>query len=1536
MHEVSIEGFRISPQQKHLWMLQPSKFSQPFRANVAILVEGNIKTEVLKIAVQDTISKHEILRTNFRILEGMIIPLQVISEKNVLTIVDYDFTGLSRENQNAKIESLFQDFSQEIFDFEYDSLLNISLLALAPEKYIMLVRLPAMIADSASIQNFLGEICRTYEACVNNQNLLGQPLQYADFAGWQNELFEGEDAELGQEYWSQKQNILAFTDWQLPGEHQTAKELEFKPEFVTINFDADILNKLIAIAQDYHTCVATILQACWQILLWRLTGGSNITIGTLCQSRKYEELASALGLFAQYLPVNSALEATSKFSKILKQTDAAIAEVFQWQESFNWEQVTDESNQLVSFFPLCFEFLEQPAKYSTSDISFSIYKQYICIDRFKVKLSCMQWDESLTAELHYDTNLFLVEDIHRWARYFQILLMNVANNPEAAIGEFEILSKSDLQQLLTEFNNTQINYPPQQCIHHLFEQQVARTPEHIAVVFEQQQLTYTQLNTRANKLAHHLQTLGVGPETIVALCVERSLDMLVGLWAILKAGGVYLPLDPLLPRERITFMLQDAGAAVILTQQHLTEQFSQQPLPVFCLDTHWDVISKQQDTNPLNQATPENLIYVIYTSGSTGQPKGVAIEHRQLFNYLYGILAKLDLPIASSFATVSTFAADLGNTAIFPALCTGGCLHLISQERATNPEAFADYCDRYSIDCLKIVPSHLNALLSASQPHKILPRQRLILGGEALSWNLIEKLQQYQPKCEIFNHYGPTETTVGVATYKITGEAISNKSETVPLGRPIANTQVYILDHDLRPVPIGVAGELYIGGNNLARGYLKQSDNNFIPNCFSDASGSKLYKTGDLARYLPDGNIEFLGRIDQQVKIHGFRIEISEIETALGQYPAIRETVVLTREDKPGNKRLVAYIVPQPHSEVSTSELRHFLKQKLPEYMIPAAFVRLKALPLTPNGKVNRLALPEPDSIKPELEGKFVAPRTVVEEKIAKIWSQVLEVEQVGIYDNFFELGGDSIISMQIIARLNQAGLQLTPKQVFEYPTVAGLAAVASTDGIISAQQEVVTGTLPLTPIQHWFFEQKLQDPHHWNQSLLLEVPPTIEPDILRQALQHLLEYHDALRLRFTPQTSSWQQVNTGLDEVQAVPFSYTDLSESPASVQKTIQEATAAQLQTSLNLETGPLMRVALFKLSENQPQRLLWVIHHLAVDGVSWRILLADIQQVYQQLSQGETPKLSLKTTAFKQWSEFLQEYAQSASLQKERDYWLQSSRQSSFSLPVDHPSGANTVVLGHTVSISLSATETSALLQEVPAAYQTEINDVLLTALVQTFAQWTKQPSLLVDLEGHGREAIANNIDLSRTVGWFTTIFPVLLTLEGISHPGEALKAVKEQLRNVPNRGIGYGVLRYLCQDATIITQMQTFPPAQVRFNYLGQFDQVMSASSFFKLISQNSGTNRSARAQRPYLLDINGFVLEGKLQLEWTYSEEIYQKATIEQLAQGWVKALRSLINHCQSAEAGGYTPSDFAKAKLNQKDLDQLLAKINRSNDQTSK
>ena len=1065
----TINGYRLSPQQKYLWLLQQK--SPAYRLQNAILIEGNLQTDNLKKALEKLTERHEILRTSFQKKAGLKTPIQVISEPSSVSWKSVNLSDFTSQQQQAKLTDIFEQEKSALFNFAQNPIWRLSLIKLSSDKHILLISLPALCADSRTLKNLIQEISQCYTASLQGKELSDEVVQYIQFSEWQNELLEDEEAAEGKEYWNQ-QNLAAQASLKLPFETKLIDEpFQFLPQVFEVKLGLTLLEKIELITRQNNTSLSAFLLTCWKILLWRLTEKSDIIVSVLFDGRKYEELEPALGLFAKFLPLCSHLGKEFSFAEVLNQIQQNAHEADKLQEYFCQE----------SLLPFGFEFEEYLEKYSAAGTSFSLYKQYICCDYFKVKLSCQRQKDSLTVEFYYDPAYLTENSIHCLADQFYTLVESAANNPETAIGKLEIISENARNQLLLEFNNTKADYPLNKCVHQLFEEQAARSPDSIAAVFENQQITYSELNNRANQIAYHLQQLGVKPEVIVGICVERSLDALAGILGILKAGGAYLPIDCAMPKERLALMLQNAQATVLLTQQHLIEKLPETQAIIvslyqFCMKLHktltppvlplarggavgggvysmqlykelvldGDIPAFSDSYNA--HISAENLAYVIYTSGSTGTPKAVAIEHRQLLNYLYGIQEKLNLPAGANYATVSTFAADLGHTVIFPALCFGGCLHIISQERATDPQEIAGYFQQHSIDCLKIVPSHLKALLSASNASQILPKKRLIFGGETLNWNLIKTIQKYNPDCLIFNHYGPTETTVGVLTYQIKAENAAI-SDTVPLGVPLPNTQIYLLDSQLQPVPIGVAGELYIGGAGVARGYLNQPEltaEKFIPHPFNQKAENRLYKTGDLARYLPDGNIEFLGRIDHQIKLRGFRIELGEIEAALSQHPSVRETVILLQENELNNQRLIAYIVADSKIATQGAELidnlRSYLKEKLPEYMIPSAFVVLKFLPLTPNGKIDRQALPAPETAA-NFTDNFVAPRTSVEAILASIWSQLLGLKKVGIHDNFFDLGGHSLLITQLLAKIRESfQIELPLRVLFEAPTVAGLA----------------------------------------------------------------------------------------------------------------------------------------------------------------------------------------------------------------------------------------------------------------------------------------------------------------------------------------------------------------------------------------------------------------------------------------------------------------------------------------------------------------
>ncbi|MBE9209298.1 amino acid adenylation domain-containing protein [Nostoc sp. LEGE 06077] len=1020
-----IEGFQLSPQQEHLWLLQQITPSSTYFVKCSVLIEGNIEITKLVSALQNIVNRHEILRTRFKYVLGMMIPVQVITNVNVRFNQQYNLEDYNFQAQADKIAEKFQQFTQQNFDFETDSPLHISLATLSDSTHILFIALPALYGDTKTLSNFVSELSSLY---ANSEQVLAEPLQYVDFSEWQNELIQSEGAEIGREYW-RKQDLSEVLNLKLPFEKKNIESDVFKPEFLSFNINSNLKDKLGAIAQKYYTSKSALLLTCWSVLLWRLTQQQNLLIGKVFAGRKFPELETAMGLFAKCLPITCHLAEQAKFTEILQQISESEQEIYKWQECFSWELIT---NQVV-YYPVCFDFIDKYAKYTNSNISFAIQNHSACIERFKIKLSCVDNDDDLFTEFHYDPQYFDAQDIQRLSDQFYTLLESAVKHPEAVISELEILSDRAKYQLLVEFNQTQIDYLKDKCIHQLIEHQAQQQPNNIAVEFEKQQLTYSQLNNRANQLANYLQKIGVNPETLIGICVTRNLDMIVGILGILKAGCAYLPLDPTYPQERLAGILENSQTPVLLTQQPLLEKLPIHQAQVICLDTDWEIISRQNQENLTLPITPNNLAYIIHTSGSTGKPKGVQITHRNLVHSTTARINYYQKPV-SRFLLLSSFAFDSSVAGIFWTLCSGGTLFLPKEGLQLEiPKLVKLICEN-QISHLLSLPSLYTLILQQAIQEQLTSLQVIIVAGEVCPSELVKLHQENLPQASLYNEYGPTEATVWSSVYLCQSHELTQ----IPIGHPISNTQIYILDTKLSPVPIGVPGEIYIGGDGISLGYLNQPEltaEKFINNPFSQELNARLYKTGDLAQYRADGNIEFLGRIDRQVKIRGYRIEIGEIESALKQHPTVREVVVVATEENP---RLIAYIVTNQQPSPSSSEFRSFLMKKLPEYMLPSTFLMLKTLPVLPNGKVDYKALPQ--QVQIQLEETFVAPQSELEQMITNIWQEVLKVEKVGIHHNFFDLGGHSLLMVQIHTKLRAAlNRDISMVELFECPTISML-----------------------------------------------------------------------------------------------------------------------------------------------------------------------------------------------------------------------------------------------------------------------------------------------------------------------------------------------------------------------------------------------------------------------------------------------------------------------------------------------------------------
>ncbi|EAZ91771.1 non-ribosomal peptide synthetase [Crocosphaera chwakensis] len=1055
------EGFRLSPQQERTWLLQGLEFSYQYQVNGSLSIKGNLDIERLKMAIYKVMERHEILRTIFPCLPGMNIPFQQILTISKLDWQEEDLRETDHNKGFKRLNIIQSQFAQIPFNFDKAPPIKFKLVRLLDDKFCLLIRLSALCGDSHSFNIFIQEIVEAYQHYETNKKLPEVEIQYADIAEWFHELLEDEEGAIARSFWREKGEQYEANP-SLVIEEYNQQSFDFTPQLERIELSSELWDKIKKFVDSYDISLENFFYSSFITFIYKITGKASFFFGRQTQGRSYEELEQGIGLFTKYLPNKIELNETSIFLEILELNQLNDSENKKWQDYFTWDNFQEkEKNINQTILSYSFEWYEYPPENKVSDVSFSLIDKTSVIEPFILKLVVQYQDSNLKLFLAYDNYKFDSKTIKKLCNQYKILLNDIIVKASSPINQLNILSEEDKENILNKFNQNSLKYSIKNLVYQQFEKQAIQKPEHLALIDENQSLTYEELNQKSNQLAHYLIKKGVKPDCIVPLLVERSVDFIVGMLAILKAGGAYLPLDATLPLEALKLRVEDAQASLIITQNHLKLNLADLSLTILNLDQEQDNIAQESTENPNIPVAADNLVYVIYTSGSTGKPKGVGVEHKQLYNYVYGIQDKLDLPPESHFANVSSFAADLGNTVIFPPLCTGGCVHIISQDRIMDAEGFAEYCDHHPIDCLKIVPSHLSTLLiAAKHPEKILPKKRLILGGEASNWQLIKKIKQYAPDCCIYNHYGPTETTIGVLTYSVTSDEPVSDLNTVPLGTPLPNTQMYILDRYLQPVPIGVTGELYIGGDNLSRGYLNQpelTEERFIENPFDKQT--KLYKTGDLARYFPDGTIEFLGRSDRQIKIRGFRIELGEVEGTLRQHPQIQEAVVTSWEASPGNPRLVAYLISSEEEKPENEILNHFLAQKLSDFMIPSHFLWLDTFPLTPNGKINYKALPSPDTSNSQTN--YIAPKTAIEEILCNIWQDLLSLEKVGVNHSFFDLGGHSLLATQLISRIRQTfRAEITLRDLFDDPTISHLSQTLVSREPKPGQTEKIAQTL--------------------------------------------------------------------------------------------------------------------------------------------------------------------------------------------------------------------------------------------------------------------------------------------------------------------------------------------------------------------------------------------------------------------------------------------------------------------------------------------
>ena len=1370
-----IIDFEPSLQQRRVWRRQELEGQAAYAAQALLIIEGEIEPERLEAAIAEVVGRYEILRTGFVRISGQQQPLVTI---NADAKLNWEIVDLQDEKaQAAELERLWQAGLRPQAKTEQFEVLRARLVLLSERNACLLLHLPALCGDAQTLRNLITEITGAYSGTEVDH----KPLQYPDLSEWQNELLDSADGERGKNYWRDAYSANWFAG-------ANTGSASFEPRVLSVEIDPQLFAKLNAVPA-FQKSASLFLLSCWSVLLWRLRGSTGeVFVSVSHDGRAYEELKDAIGLLEKYLPLGCRPEPNERLDDVADRIEQALRDNEKWQEHFNWENFDGSEDGATQFLPFAYDYDSQAQReWKTPRANFTLARQWVCTDRFNIKLRCVQSDHTLTTEWHYDSARYDAAEIRQLAERYQKLLTSVANNPQTAVAELEILGDEERAQLVIEWNATATEYERELCVHQLFEAQVQRTPDAVALISGEEKLSYATLNARANCLARVLKDSGVGPEVVVGVLLDRSTEMVVSLLAILKAGGAYVPLDPSYPRERLEFMLADSQAAVLLTNDKAAEGLDAGATRVICLDGTWGaIIAGQSAENLPNVAAANNLAYVIYTSGSTGRPKGAMITHQGLVNYLSWAVKHYEVAKKSGAPVHSSISFDLTVTSLFTPLLSGRCAELLSEEQGVEGLAASLLKRAEEFSLIKITPAHLMMLNHLLPPDKAEARvHTLVIGGEALRLDILESWRRAGKR--LINEYGPTEAVVGCIVYEVSDEIVGGPSapEMVLIGRPIANAEVYILDERLQPVATGTPGEIYLGGDGVARGYLNRPDvtaEKFVPHPFATSSSKRLYRTGDLARYLPNGEIEYLGRADYQVKLRGYRIELGEIESCLREHEKVSEAVLTVHEDASGSGHLIAYVVSADKARAPENELRRHLTERLPDYMVPARLVFLEELPLTPNGKVDRRALPPPEQVQAHRE-KGSEHHSLLEEMLADVWAHVLGVDEVGVHDNFFELGGHSLLAMRLISRLREVfEVEPTIDDIFETDTLSDLAkrlseliAEQQTGKSLPLQRVERDGEIPLSFAQQrlWFLDQLTPGSFAYNVPAAFRVHGPLNISALEQSLNEMLRRHESLRTTFADSGGKPRQVIAAEATIglPVIDLSYLDADEQ----QQEAMRLAAEEARKPFDLARGPLLRVSLLRLSADD-HVVLCTMHHIISDGWSMGVLINEVAVLYEAFREERESPLPELPVQYADYALWQRSWLSDEMLETQLAFWRNQMEDAPpvLNLPTDYHRPAMVSHRGATLPITLSA-ELGTTLKSLSRGEGMTSFMTILAAFAALLSRYSGQHDLVIGVPVAGR----NRVEIEKLIGFFINTLPLRIDLEGDPSFRTLLRRVRQTM-------------------------------------------------------------------------------------------------------------------------------------------------------------
>lgn len=1484
--------FNLTHPQKRIW------YTEKIHTNSAIhniggclQLKGKINIELLEQAIHTVIENNEGMRLRFS--ERLGEPYQYVSEYRQSKIDFIDFSIC--DQPLIASEDWVQEVFKKKFQLENSDLYYIAIYKICENEYGLLFNIHHIISDGWSTKLIQTQVCNIYTHLLEGKEAGNvEKYSYIDYIKKEKEYFHSDRFLKNKAFWNSKFNDLPEAFLYKSISNTEARRKSFQ-------LDHQMSRDIWRFTQEHRASLNTFFIAIMMIYYYKVLDQEDIVLGTPVLNRTDKMDKNTIGMYTSTVPVRMKINPKITIKELLKEVLLELKHCLLHQKYPYDLLISDlELNKkgYDSLFKVCVNYYNTQYIKEAGGVAAEVKEYNSGNQSNSIQLVVNEWQEDyINLSFDYKISDYREEEITNMYAHIQNIINQFLDNENMTIADVRLYSEKEFHEKIYVANTTKTSYPEYKTIHQLFEEQVEKSPNQVALISDVKTLTYRELNERANQLASFLKEQGVTKDKIVAIKANHSLELVVAILAVLKAGGAYLPIEPNYPIKRINFMLQDSGAIILLTDDELHHDLAFQGT-VFNL--HQEHIYAGSKTNVECDQTSKDLAYIIYTSGSTGKPKGVMIEHRNLVHYIWWA-NKTYVKEKEIFALYSSISFDLTVTSIFTPLISGNqiaiyyddgkefILHKILRENKAT--------------IVKLTPAHLTLIKDMDNHHSSV--KKMIVGGDNLKVAVArEVVESFNGGLEIYNEYGPTEATVGCMIYKY--DVYKDRDSSVPIGLAIDNTQIYILDKHLKPIATGLQGELYISGDGLARGYLNQAEltnERFIQNPF--IPDMKMYKTGDITKYLSDGSISYIGRSDHQVKVRGYRIELGEIEKHLLEHPFIQNVYVKDRENRTSNKLLYAYYVSE-HS-FSNSELKNWLSKYVPDYMVPNIFIRLDEIPLTINGKVNMALLPvEVDSDKTTTSAS-----SIQETELVIIMQEILGISEISMDDNFYQLGGDSIKAIQIASKLKNIDIDINVKDILSKESIGEIAATMSvkTERTIVAQG-AYEGVIQKTPIVEWFFAQEFKEMNHFNQSIFLSCKNNIDEKHIQTAVEKLIEHHDILRMTYDQNMGGLYYKNDF--SANAHKIDYFDLSNLPSKDQyKQITEL-GYQVKASLNLSTGPLFKAAIFNLGE-AGQILLFTAHHLVVDGVSWRILIEDFSTIILQLQDEKEIVLPLKTNSFADWSTELHEYSNQI-LQTEIDYWKELLVKDAY-FPAECNLGTDDITSASVVQGELDEQVLHEFTQKINDIYGLSLHEGLIIALLFTIHQVTGQAEIMIELEGHGREMNHEEIDVSRTVGWFTSMYPAYFTIqnEGIDY---RIKHFKEQLRNIPNKGFHYGILQYLKKEFTSETQKG------VRFNYLGNFNNSLN-SDLFQLSPIDCGVNIGYDNHLTALLDMTAMIVNQNFRVEITYSKNRYHKETMQGFLNNYMENIKEIVRFCADKNEKEFTPSDF-NFNISQDDLDSLF------------